>query len=109
MKSATEEAGAKKALLMGLEESETVEISFHVNLPEGEEFDYHKLEYVNFDEDYDDYSEVIQNTITGDMISLNAIIYDGKMYFAGHDDIDIFDDSDEEPSYDYVNADMTQA
>ena len=60
----------------------------------------------NIDWDYDDYSEVLQELLAEDIILLNAIIYDGKIYFAGHDGIDISDDSDEEPIFDYVDENI---
>lgn len=99
-------AGAKNALLVGVEESELVTVSFYINLPEGENFDPAKLDFINIDENYDDYSEVLQELVAGDIILLNAIIYDGKIYFAGHDEIDISGDSDEEPIFDYVDENI---
>lgn len=99
-------AGAKNALLVGVEESELVTVSFYINLPEGENFDPAKLDFINIDQNYDDYSEVLQELVAGDIILLNAIIYDGKIYFAGHDEIDILGDSDEEPIFDYVDENI---
>ena len=102
-------ADAKNALLMGVEESEPVTVSFYINLPEGENFDPAKLDFINIDAHYDDYSEVLQELLGGeDIILLNAIIYDGKIYFAGHDDIDILGDSDEEPIFDYVDENIAK-
>lgn len=101
-------ADAKNALLMGVEESELVTVSFYINLPEGENFDPAKLDFINIDEDYDAYSEVLQELLARDIILLNAIIYDGKIYFAGHDDIDILDVSDEEPIFDYVDENIAK-
>lgn len=99
-------ADAKNALLVGVEESELVTVSFYINLPEGENFDPAKLDFINIDENYDDYSEVLQELLAGDIILLNAIIYDGKIYFAGHDEIDISDESYEEPIFDYVDENI---
>ena len=101
-------ADAKNALLMGIEESELVTVSFYINLPEGENFDPAKLDFINIDAHYDDYSEVLQELLARDLILLNAIIYDGKIYFAGHDDIDILDESDEEPIFDYVDENIAK-
>lgn len=101
-------ADAKNALLMGVEESEPVTVSFYINLPEGENFDPAKLDFINIDEDYDAYSEVLQELLARDIILLNAIIYDGKIYFAGHDDIEILDVSDEEPIFDYVDENIAK-
>jgi hypothetical protein len=56
---------------------------------------------------YPDYSEVLQKMLAEDIILLNAIIYDGKVYFAGHDGIDISDDSDEEPIFDIVDENIS--
>lgn len=97
-------ADAKNALLMGIEESD-VTVSFYINLPEGEDFDPDKLDFINIDEDYDAYSKVLQELLARDIILLNAIIYDGKIYFAFHDDIDIFN-SDEDPIFDYVDENI---
>ena len=99
-------ADAKNALLMGVEESEPVTVSFYINLPEGEDFDPDKLDFINIDEEYDAYSKVLQELLARDIILLNAIIYDGKIYFAGHDEIDIIEDSDEEPIFDYVDENI---
>ena len=107
MRYALSSAGAKRALLMGGEESESVTVSFYVNLPKGEDFDPDKLDFINIDWEYDDYSEVLQELLTDDIILLNAIIYDGKIYFAGHDGIDISDDSDEDPIFDYVDENIS--
>lgn len=102
-------AEAKNALLMGVEESEPVTVSFYINLPEGENFDPAKLDFINIDEHYDAYSKVLQELLGGeDIILLNAIIYDGKIYFAGHDEIDILGVSDEEPIFDYVDENIAK-
>jgi hypothetical protein len=101
-------ADAKNALLMGVEESEPVTVSFYINLPEGENFDPAKLDFINIDAHYDDYSEVLQELLARDLILLNAIIYDGKIYFAGHDEIDILGVSDEEPIFDYVDENIAK-
>lgn len=106
MRYALSAADAKNALLMGIEESDSVTVSFYINLPEGEDFDPDKLDFINIDEDYDAYSKVLQELLARDTILLNAIIYDGKIYFAGHDDIDIFEDSDENPIFDYVDENI---
>lgn len=109
MQKALTEAGSQQALLMGIVESGETTVTFYVDIPDGDEFDQGKLDFINIDEDYDDYSEVLQNMLTEDIVSLNAIIYDGKIYFAGHDmiDLDSTDDSDEDLCYDHVNVDMT--
>ena len=64
------------------------------------------MDFINIDENYEDYSEVLQELVAGDIILLNAIIYDGKIYFAGHDEIDISDESYEEPIFDYVDENI---
>ena len=106
MRYALSAADAKNALLMGVEESEPVTVSFYINLPKGENFDPAKLDFINIDEDYDAYSKVLQELLARDIILLNAIIYDGKIYFAGHDDIDIYGHSDYKPIYDYVDENI---
>ena len=106
MRYALSAADAKNALLLGIEESEPATVSFYINLPEGENFDPAKLDFINIDEDYDAYSKVLQELLARDIILLNAIIYDGKIYFAGHDDIDIYGDSDYKPIYDYVDENI---
>ena len=80
-------------------------VSFYINLPEGENFDPDKLDFLNIGEDYDAYSKVLQELLE-DVILLNAIIYDGKIYFAGHDDIDILGSSDFDPIFDYVDENI---
>ena len=105
MRYALSAADAKNALLLGIEESEPATVSFYINLPEGENFDPAKLDFINIDEDYDAYSKVLQELLE-DVILLNAIIYDGKIYFAGHDDIDIYGHSDYKPIYDYVDENI---
>lgn len=99
-------AGAKNALLVGVEESELVTVSFYINLPEGENFDPAKLDFINIDQNYDAYSKVLQKLLARDIILLNAIIYDGKIYFAGHDEIEILGVSDEKPIFDYVDENI---
>ena len=64
------------------------------------------MDFINIDEDYDAYSKVLQELLARDIILLNAIIYDGKIYFAGHDDIDIYGHSDYKPIYDYVDENI---
>ena len=105
MRYALSAADAKNALLLGVKESEPVTVSFYINLPEGENFDPDKLNFINIDEDYDAYSKVLQELLE-DVILLNAIIYDGKIYFAGHDDIDILGSSDFDPIFDYVDENI---
>jgi hypothetical protein len=107
MRYALSSAGAKCALLMGIEESEPVTVSFYVYLPDDEDFNPEKLDFINIDFDYPDYSEVLQKLLAEDIILLNAIIYDGKIYFAGHDGIDLSDDSDEDPIFDYVDENIS--
>ena len=106
MRYALSAADAKNALLLGIEESEPATVSFYINLPEGENFDPAKLDFFNIEAHYDAYSKVLQELLARDVILLNAIIYDGKIYFAGHDDIDIFEDSDEDPIFDYVDENI---
>ncbi len=100
-------SGAQQALLMGIEESEQITTSFYIQLPDEDEFDPSKLDFINIDEDYGDYSDVLQELLAEDLVTLNAIIYDGIIYFAGHDMIDISDDSDEEPIFDYVDENIS--
>ena len=105
MRYALSAADAKSALLTGVEESEPVTVSFFINLPEGEDFDRAKLDFISIEAHYDAYSKVLQELLE-DIILLNAIIYDGKIYFAGHDDIDIYGHSDYKPIYDYVDENI---
>lgn len=106
MRYALSAADAKNALLLGVKESEVATVSFYINLPEGENFDPAKLDFINVDWDYDAYSKVLQKLLARDIILLNAIIYDGKIYFAGHDDIDILGSSDFDPIFDYVDENI---
>lgn len=104
MRYALSAADAKNALLMGIEEVATV--SFYINLPEGENFDPAKLDFINIDEDYDAYSKVLQKLLARDIILLNAIIYDGKIHFAGHDDIELLGPSEFDSIFDYVDENI---
>lgn len=57
-------------------------------------FDVSKLEFINFDEEFE--GEPLESYASHDMILLNAIIYDGKMYFAkGHTDMEDGCDGDD--------------
>lgn len=104
MKEALAAADAPTALLYGESEIKDSSISFYVDLPDGEDFDPKKLDFLNIDARYEDYSPVFE-MLEQDIVLMNAIIYDGKMYFAGHDNIDLGDD-DSEQSYDIVNENL---
>ena len=101
MKEALAAAEASTALLYGESEIEGSTITFYVEIPDGEDFDPAKLDFINVDTDYEDYSSVF-GMLECDIVLMNAIIYDGKMYFAGHDNIDLGDEGCEQ-SYDIVN------
>ena len=105
IKESLKTSGAKSALLAGESEVCSSTITFKIELKDGEEFDVDKLEFINFDESYDDYSHVLNKLLENDMVSMNAIIYDGKMYFAGHNDFDC-DENNGDSYYDFVNEDI---
>lgn len=75
-------------------------ITFNMEIED--EFDPDKLDFINFDAEYGDVSSVLQETIAADFVSMNAIIYDGKMYFAQPQDMD-FGDNEGDDYYDIVN------
>ena len=105
IKESLKASGAKSALLAGESEVCSSTITFKIELKDDEEFDVDKLDFINFDESYDDYSPVLNNLLENDMVSMNAIIYDGKMYFAGHNDFD-YDENNGNSYYDFVNEDI---
>lgn len=67
-----------------------------------DEFDPDKLDFINFDADYSDVSSVLQETLAADYVSMNAIMYDGKMYFAQPQNIDLGENEGDD-YYDIVN------
>lgn len=81
------EEGRDKAFLRGLQ-VEDITMVFNIDIPDGEEFDPSKLDFISIDTEYEDNSEVLSELLAEDMVLLNAIIYDGKIYFAdGYDDV----------------------
>jgi hypothetical protein len=103
------EEGGDKAFLRGLQ-VEDITMVFNIDIPEGEEFDPSKLDFINIDTEYDDNSEVLSELLAADMILLNAIIYDGKMYFAdGWEDVTEDSWGDAEYYYDIVDEDIASA
>lgn len=98
------EEGGDKAFLRGLQ-VEDITMAFNIDIPEGEEFDPSKLDFINMDAEYEDNSEVLSELLAADMVLLNAIIYDGKMYFAdGYEDVTEDSWGDAEYYYDIVDA-----
>ena len=103
------EEGGDKAFLRGLQ-VEDITMVFNIDIPEGEEFDPSKLDFINIDTEYDDNSEVLSELLAADMILLNAIIYDGKMYFAdGWEDVTEDSWGDADYYYDIVDEDIASA
>lgn len=99
------EEGGDKAFLQGLQ-VEDITMVFNIDIPEGEEFDPSKLDFINMDAEYEDNSEVLSELLAADMLLLNAIIYDGKMYFAdGYDDVTEDPWGEAEYYYDIVHND----
>ena len=89
IKHTIENANAEKAVLHGQDGISMSSVTFYVDLPQGENFDPKKLDFISFDEDYAE-KAVVLNKIIGDghFVSLDAILYDGKMYFCKEEDID---------------------
>jgi len=75
-------------------------ITFNMEIED--EFDPDKLDFINFDAEYGDVSSVLQETLAADFVSMNAIMYDGKMYFAQPQDMD-FGDNEGDDYYDIIN------
>ena len=97
------------ALIRGMEFEDEMNITFHIKLPKDQDFDPEKLDFFNVDESYDDKSYVIQELLATDVACMNAIIYDGVMYFASYDNVFEYGGFADEPSeqfYDYVNVDI---
>jgi hypothetical protein len=97
------------ALIKGQEFDDEMNITFHIRLPKYQDFNPEKLDFISMDEAYDDKSNVIQELLATDVACINAIIYDGVMYFASYDNVLEYGGFAEEPLeqlYDYVNADI---
>ena len=105
MRESMKAAGSKAALLSGESEVCQSTITFKVELSEDEEFDIEKLDFLNVDESYDNYSSIFNNLLEDDIILMNVIIYDGKLFFAGHEQINCGDNEGDEEN-DFVNEDM---
>jgi hypothetical protein len=75
------------AIIRGMEFEDEINITFHVRLPKTQDFDPEKLDFFNVDESYEDESEVINELLATDVACMNAIIYDGVMYFASYDNV----------------------
>ena len=98
------EEGNAQAFLRGTQ-AEDVTMVFYIDIPENEDFDPSKLDFINIDACYDDYSEVLSALLADDLVLLNAVIYDGKMYFAdGYDDIT--EEYDGDCYFDIVDEDI---
>ena len=83
------------ALLHGETEMTASSVTFRIQIPENEEFDVNKLRFLNVDAGgYD--SALLNNMLANDACLMNAIIYDGKMYFAQDYDINMGDCEGEE-------------
>ncbi len=67
-----------------------------------EEFDPDKLDFINFDAEYGDVSSVLQETLAADFVSMNAVMYEGKMYFAQPQNMDLGENEGDD-YYDIVN------
>lgn len=103
------EEGGNKAFLRGLQVEDII-MAFNIDIPEGEEFDPSKLDFINIDAEYEDNSEVLSELLAEDMLLLNAIIYDGKMYFAdGYEDVTEDSWGDADYYYDIVDEDIASA
>lgn len=89
IKHVMENANAELAVLHGEVDITQCSVTFYVDLPQGEDFDPRKLDFINFDVDYAEKASVLRNTIGHDYVSMDAIIYDGKMYFRKKADIDV--------------------
>ncbi len=89
IKHVMENANAELAVLHGEDGISMSYVTFYVDLPQGEDFDPKKLDFISFDAEYVENAGVLKNTIEGDdYVSMDAIIYDGKMYFCKGEDID---------------------
>ena len=98
------EEGNPQAFLRGTQ-VEDITMVFYIDIPENEDFNPSKLDFINIDACYDDNSEVLSELLADDLVLLNAVIYDGKMYFAdGYDDIT--EDYDGDCYYDIVDEDV---
>ena len=95
MREALAAIAGEAALLHGETEMTASSVTFRIQIPENEEFDVNKLRFLNVDAGgYD--SALLNNMLANDACLMNAIIYDGKMYFAQDYDINMGDCEGEE-------------
>lgn len=88
IKHVMENANAELAVLHGEVGITMSNVTFYVDLPQGEDFDPRKLDFISIDGIYAEKASVLRNTIGYDHVLMDAIIYDGKMYFRKRSDID---------------------
>lgn len=104
MRLAMHKIEAKNAMLRGEMEVDASTITFRIQIPADEEFNPNKLDYINLDRGGWDNSGLMNNMLGDDICFMNAI-YDGKMYFADQEDINLGDNVSDE-YFDVVDADM---
>lgn len=103
MRIAMHKIEAQEALLLGELELDSSTITFTIQIPADEEFDPDKLDYINIDRGGWDNSGLMNNMLGDDICFMNAIMYDGKMYFADQEDINLGDNVSDE-YFDIVDA-----
>ena len=68
------------AILIGESELRESTISFYIELEDDEHFDVSEMDFIRFEDFFDDYSPVLSDVLDCELILLNALIYKGKMY-----------------------------
>ena len=74
-------------------------------IQEDEEFDIDKLLFISSDTGGFDDAGLLNNMLSDDICFMNAIVYNGKMYFAEDEDLE-FGENNGEELFDLVNSDM---
>lgn len=90
-------------------EEDDFSVSYNIELDDDEEFDPDSLEFIRVDCEGSGVSPVIQDKIGLGAALLNVALYDGKVYYAGHDDCMEFGGSvePEESDFDIINMDLS--
>ena len=96
------DAGTDKAFAQAFV-CDYIKMGFLIDIPEDEEFDPSKLDFINIDQEYEGRTEILSSLLAEDLILLNAIKYDGKLYFA--DGWDDYEANGAYMHYDQINQD----
>ena len=107
MKESLKAVNGEAAALHGENQLTFGDIRFQIEIPEDEEFDPDKLDFIGLDQAYEE-SGLLFNMLSYDVCLMNVIMYDGKLYFANKYDMELSDNEGDE-LFDIVNEDMNSA